>query len=83
MTITTNKFDSLLRRQQRSWHISLTKILTLLGVILVSYGTVGLFDGQRLSEGVPDLIGMVGEMLPPDFSRTPDWIKPLIDTIAM
>ena len=60
MTITTNKFDSLLRRQQRSWHISLTKILTLLGVILVSFGTVGLFDGQLLSEGVPDLIGMVG-----------------------
>ncbi|MCL2937387.1 MAG: phosphonate ABC transporter, permease protein PhnE [Trichodesmium sp. MAG_R02] len=83
MTITTNKFDSLLRQQQRSWYISLTKTLTLLGVILVSFGTVGLFDGQRLSEGVPDLIGMLGEMLPPDFSRAPDWIKPLIDTIAM
>ena len=67
--ITPNKFDTLLRQQQRSWYIFLTKTLILLGIILVSFGTVGLLDGQRLSEGIPDLIGMVGEMLPPDFSR--------------
>ena len=81
--LNSNKFDSLLRQQQRSWYISLTKTLTLLVIILVSFGSVGLLDGQRLSEGIPDLISMVGEMFPPDFSRALNWIKPLIDTIAM
>ena len=32
----SNKFDSLLRQQQRSWYIYLTKTLTLLAIILVN-----------------------------------------------
>ncbi|MEA5508378.1 phosphonate ABC transporter, permease protein PhnE [Crocosphaera sp. UHCC 0190] len=83
MISNTDKFESLLRQQQRIWYNSLSKILIIIGIILISFGVVGLFDGQRLSEGIPDLIDMIREMLPPDFSRALNWIKPLIDTMAM
>lgn len=76
-------FNRLLKKQQKTWYISLGKTLTLLSIIIVSFWIVGLLDGERLFEGIPDLIDMVGEMFPPDFSRGRNWIKPLIDTIAM
>src|SRR5262249_28310013 len=44
---------------------------------------VGLFDTERLREGVPALFSLLGEMWPPDFSRIGSWIKPLFDTLAM
>ncbi|MDO8933828.1 MAG: phosphonate ABC transporter, permease protein PhnE, partial [Rhodocyclaceae bacterium] len=42
-----------------------------------------LFDGERLAEGGPSLLRLLGEMLPPDFANARDWLRPLIDTLAM
>lgn len=55
---------------------------TLLLVILALYFT-GFFDPQRVSEGIPALIQIGGEMLPPDFSRWRAWLMPTFDTLAM
>lgn len=43
----------------------------------------GLFDAARLAEGVPAIAQLVGEMMPPDFSRWQSWLWPLADTLAM
>lgn len=83
MTATPRKFDRLLTEQRRMWYVSLTQISAVLLVIGVSFVLVGLLDVQRLSEGVPSLISLVGQMFPPDFSRVGDWVKPLLDTLAM
>ncbi len=83
MIVNQDKYNNLLNQKKRLWYQSLIKILTLLIIIIISFAVVGLLDGNRLSEGIPDLLKMVAEMFPPDFTRVSDWIKPLIDTLAM
>ncbi len=43
----------------------------------------GLFDAERLADGIPSLVTLVTEMFPPDFSQLNNWIGPLADTLAM
>ena len=43
----------------------------------------GLFDAERLADGIPSLVTLVTEMFPPDFSQLNNWIGPLTDTLAM
>lgn len=44
---------------------------------------VGLFDAERISQGIPDIIDLIAESLPPDFSDWQSWMMPLMDTLAM
>lgn len=83
MTNSRTEYDGLLRRQQRIWLALLSKIAIIVAIVFISFILVGLLDYRRISEGIPDFFGMFAEMLPPDFSRAPEWIEPLIDTIAM
>lgn len=43
----------------------------------------GLFDLNRLFEGVPSIVSLAKESMPPNFSDAHNWIKPIVDTIAM
>jgi phosphonate transport system permease protein len=52
-------------------------------VVLGAFYFAGLFDLQRLAEGVPALTTIAGEMMPPDFTRWRAWLRPLLDTLAM
>jgi len=52
-------------------------------VCLVSLWITGVFDAERLLEGLPALGQLASEMVPPDFSRWQAWVRPLIDTLAM
>lgn len=52
-------------------------------IVIGAFGLSGLLDGARLAEGLPALYTIAGEMLPPDFTRWPAWMKPLADTLAM
>ena len=47
------------------------------------FGSRGFFDAERLIAGIPALAQLASEMVPPDFSRWQNWIKPLVDTLAM
>lgn len=78
-----HKYYNLLLQQKRLWNRSLINIIIIILIVIISFFVVGLLDRKRLFEGIPDLIEMVAEMLPPDFTRISDWIEPLIDTIAM
>ena len=52
-------------------------------IVLGCCGYVGLLDASRLSDGVPALFSLIGEMWPPDFTRAGSWVKPMLDTVAM
>jgi len=76
-------FNLVLMQQQRAWNRTIIHIALILAVIVGSWLYVGLFDTERLREGVPSLFSLLGEMFPPDFSQVSTWIKPLFDTLTM
>lgn len=53
-----------------------------LAIIVCGFVT-GLFDGGRMADGIPAILTMTGEMMPPDFSRWQNWVGPMVDTVAM
>jgi len=57
-------------------------LLVLLAATVCAFYS-GLFDGQRLARGVPDLLSLLSEMLPPDFSGVRSWLRPATDTLVM
>jgi len=57
--------------------------LTVIAVIGAASFHSRLLDAQRMAEGVPSLLHLVGEMLPPNFSEAESWLWPLLDTLAM
>ena len=79
----SQSYDQLLGAEQRAWNRDALRLAAVLAVILVCAYSVGLFDGARLAEGVPSLFSLLGEMLPPNFNDWRNWIKPLLDTLAM
>ncbi|MEL7036092.1 MAG: phosphonate ABC transporter, permease protein PhnE [Cyanobacteria bacterium J06592_8] len=83
MTVTQERYATILRQQQRQWKRQLIRVLLLLGVILLCLAVVGLFDVERMTEGIPAIGKLLSEMFPPDFSRFAKWITPIIDTLAM
>ncbi|MHB1233306.1 MAG: phosphonate ABC transporter, permease protein PhnE [Burkholderiales bacterium] len=79
----SQSYEQLLGTEQRAWNRGAARLVAVLAVILVCAYYVGLFDSARLADGVPSLLSLVGEMLPPNFSDWRNWIKPLFDTLAM
>lgn len=77
------QYQTLLAQQRRSWNRSITNVALVMSVVVVCWYHIGLFDAERLGEGVPSLFSLVGEMFPPNFSQAASWIKPLFDTLAM
>lgn len=79
----SDRFDEMLIKERRGRNALVFQITIVAFAILWSLWITGMFDGERLSEGLP-AIGVVGsEMFPPDFARWQQWIQPMIDTIAM
>jgi phosphonate transport system permease protein len=83
MNTDTLDHSGILARQQRAWNVGALRLLAILCLIVACLYYVGLFDGERLAEGGPSLLRLLGEMLPPDFANARDWLRPLIDTLAM
>lgn len=76
-------YAAIVRLEQRR---RIRLILAAVAVAAVVFGCcayVGLLDTRRLSDGVPAVISLIGEMWPPDFSRAGSWLAPLLDTLAM
>lgn len=77
------EFKLILSQQRQAWNRAVRNLALVLAVVLVCWHYVGLFDGERLGEGVPSLFSLVGEMFPPNFSQAENWVRPLLDTLAM
>lgn len=83
MTASADSHLAILRRHELRWRDQFVRILAILAVVIVSFAIVGLFDPNRIITGVPAIFNLLPEMFPPDFSRWPFWVKPLIDSLAM
>ncbi len=81
--IAENSADSLLRQYQRGWTQQLIQLLMLCAIVCISFVVVELLNVERLVEGIPAIGKLLAEMFPPDFSRFPQWIVPIVDTLAM
>jgi phosphonate transport system permease protein len=76
-------YRSLLAAERRDWLKSGALVGAVAAVVAVSAAATGLLDLQRLSDGVPAIGTLLGEMFPPDFSDAVNWIGPIFDTLAM
>ena len=56
--------------------------LVLAGIASAVWVT-GLLDARRFADAWPAIAQLSREMFPPDFSRAPQWLRPLLDTLAM
>lgn len=75
--------ESILARQERRWWIGLAQSGAVAGIILVAAHYAGLLDFSRLAVGVPDLLSLFWEGLPPNFSNVRSWLMPVVDTLGM
>lgn len=57
--------------------------LIIIVIIIASFFGVELLNLERMAEGIPAIVNLVGEMMPPDFSRWQRWIEPVFDTLTM
>jgi phosphonate transport system permease protein len=83
MTTHSLDHDQIIDQQQHAWNIGALRLVTIFLVIGLCIHYVGLFDGERLADGGPAILLLLGEMFPPDFQNARSWLKPLIDTLAM
>jgi phosphonate transport system permease protein len=72
-----------LAQYSRGWLRRLGRIGAALAVILSAMWYVGLLDIRTLANGVPAILTLARESLPPDFTHVRSWLVPLIDTLAM
>jgi len=83
MDTLATRFDQVLaQRRVERLHASLLAALILVLAALAGFYT-HLFDLKRLAEGAPAIATLAGDMMPPDFSNAANWVKPLVDTLAM
>ncbi|MEM6255158.1 MAG: phosphonate ABC transporter, permease protein PhnE [Cyanobacteria bacterium P01_D01_bin.156] len=79
----SSDYAPILKQQRQRWVKQLARASVLLGLVLGSLVVVELFNLERLAAGIPATGKLLWEMWPPDFSRLPLWITPMIDTLAM
>jgi len=77
------EYTDILVEQQRRWRKTLALTAGIVTLVIGFSFYTGLFDPQRLSEGIPSVISLMAEGSPPDFSTAGTWLKPLFDTLAM
>lgn len=75
--------EQMIRRYRRQWNLSAGRMALVLVIVAACSHYVGLLDLGRLGEGVPSILGLMVESMPPDFSDAADWVVPLVDTLAM
>lgn len=66
-----------------AWKLKLIQYGAVSAVILFASWYVNLLDFGTLANGIPAIMTLVSESLPPDFTNIADWLSPLADTLAM
>lgn len=77
------RFEAVLDAGRARERSVLVRISFVALAVLAAFYFTGLFDAQRLAEGVPAIAQIMSEMVPPDFTRWRAWTRPLLDTLAM
>lgn len=77
------RFEDILAARRRGYAHRAALALAVAAAVLASAWHAGLLDAARLADGLPALGQLAVEMMPPDFARLPEWVGPLVDTMAM
>ena len=83
MRSTPGSYVSVFQQQRRTWVNSCWRVFIVVTLVALSSWYTGLLDSKRVVEGIPSIAGLIKESLPPNFKDARDWIKPLVDTMAM
>jgi phosphonate transport system permease protein len=75
--------DAILAEERRRAVRARVRTGLLLAAVLAACYHAGLFDLQRLREGLPSITLLLREMWPPDFARAHRWGGPVLDTLTM
>ena len=75
--------QSILSKEKRSLIKKVFQTLLVVGIIMCCFYLVDFFDKERMFDGIPAISTLFKEMIPPDFSKIRNWIKPLSDTLVM
>lgn len=78
-----SRFDGYLAGSRAASVGTALRIAVLVACVLAALAFTGMFDRDRLVEGLPALAQIGSEMVPPDFARWRQWLSPLLDTLAM
>jgi phosphonate transport system permease protein len=78
-----SKYTEIIAAQERGGRKLLLQVLVVLALILLSSYYTGLLDADRMLEGVPSILTLMSESVPPNFGDIQSWISPLLDTLAM
>lgn len=82
-TLATARYAQILSRARLQSGRQARLVAGIVAVCLAALWLTGFFDLTRFVEGAPAVAQLASEMVPPDFSRWQNWIKPLLDTLAM
>ena len=82
-TISETETVALLAKEKRSRRIRAAQVSVTFAIILVCMAVTELLNATRMAEGIPAISVVLGEMVPPDFTRWQAWVGPLVDTLAM
>jgi phosphonate transport system permease protein len=81
--LTVPLYSEQLRAERRRWKRQFLASSLVLLIVLSCAGGSGLLDAPRLAQGIPSILKLTREMLPPDFDHAADWVKPLLQTLVM
>lgn len=75
--------SQVIRGYRMRWRAIYLQMAVVLAIVLATCWYSGVLNPAVMINGLPALGQLFMESIPPDFSRAPQWIKPLIDTLAM
>ena len=78
-----DRYSQLLLKERRERYRTMIQIAMVIPIIAISFYYCGLFDRERLAEGVPSIISLLGESIPPAFADFRSWMKPVLETLVM
>src|SRR4029453_1646898 len=83
MTAASLRYNLILAEERRAGLRYAGLVGVIVVVCLAALGLTGFFDAQRFAEGGPALAQLASEMVPPDFGRWREGVKPLLANLAM
>jgi phosphonate transport system permease protein len=78
-----DKYVEILDAFNRGWLRGMVQLGGVLVVVLIASQYVGLLNYTVLADGLPAIQTLFAEAFPPDFTHWQQWVKPLLDTLAM
>lgn len=76
-------YAELIALQRRNWLRSMAYTAGVLLLVAACLFYVGLFDLKRMATGIPSILSLIRESIPPNFADARNWLEPLLDTLAM